>query len=198
VEGDLIFNRRSDSRTKITSTGLKNMTSDPISGAGTPNRVGEMSGAGFAPSSINPENIMFSAMMSRSQELANLMNSYYEGIQTENQQMAHYNDVMSQLDAYEANASALGPNNTVQLDNGMIAELNAMGLSPSSADLNSTSLAQLNDSVKNQVTNLSTQSETDMDQLQELSNNYNTVSQEISSFISSITQTNQQIASNLK
>ncbi len=32
VEGDLIFNRRSDSRTKITSTGLKNMTSDPISG----------------------------------------------------------------------------------------------------------------------------------------------------------------------
>jgi len=37
-----------------------------------------------------------------------------------------------------------------------------------------------------------------MDQLQEVSNNYNTVSQEISSFISSITQTDQQIASNLK
>ena len=61
--------------------------------------------------------------------------------------------------------------------------------------LNSSTIAQLNDSVKNQVTNLSTQSETDMDQLQELSNNYNTVSQEISSFISSITQTDQPIAS---
>jgi hypothetical protein len=174
------------------------MTSDPISGAGTPNRVSEMTGAGFTPSSINPENIMFSAMMSRSQELANLMNSYYEGIQAENQQMAQYNDLMSQLDNAEALASANGPNGTAGLSNGVMDELNAMGLAPSSATLNSTTIAQLNDSVKNQVTNLSTQSETDMDQLQELSNNYNTVSQEISSFISSITQTNQQIASNLK
>ena len=47
---------------------------------------------------------MFSAMMSRSQELANLMNSYYEGIQTENQQMPQHNDLMSQLDAAEAAA----------------------------------------------------------------------------------------------
>ena len=175
------------------------MTSDPISGAGTPNRVSEMSGAGFAPTSINPENIMFSAMMSRSQEMANLMNSYYEGIQTENQQMAKYNDLMSQLDVAEAQASAGGPNNLCNtLSNEVIDELDAMGLAPSSATLNSTSLAQINDAVKNQVTNLSTQSETDMDQLQELSNNYNTVSQEISSFIASITQTNQQISSNLK
>ena len=175
------------------------MTSDPISGAGTPNRVSEMSGAGFAPSSsINPENIMFSAMMSRSQELANLMNSYYEGIQTENQQMAQYNDLMSQLDDAEASASAGGPNGTTELSNEVVSELQAMGLTVSSATMNSTTIAQLNDSVKNQVTNLSTQSETDMDQLQELSNNYNTVSQEISSFIASITQTNQQISSNLK
>jgi predicted nucleic acid-binding Zn-ribbon protein len=180
------------------------MTSDPISGAGTPipsnDPVSNMSGAGFAPSSsINPENIMFSAMMSRSQELANLMNSYYEGIQTENQQMAKYNDLMSELDTAEAQASAGGPNGLCNaLSPEVISELNAMGLAPSSATLNSTTLAQINDSVKNQVTNLSTQSETDMDQLQEVSNNYNTVSQEISSFISSITQTDQQIASNLK
>jgi hypothetical protein len=176
------------------------MTSDPISGAGTPNRVSEMSGAGFTPSSINPENIMFSAMMSRSQELANLMNSYYEGIQTENQQMAQYNDLMSQLDAAEAAAGAGGPNNPTNLSPQEVSELNAMGISVPSGGigLNSSTIAQLNDSVKNQVTNLSTQSETDMDQLQELSNNYNTVSQEISSFISSITQTDQQIASNLK
>jgi hypothetical protein len=176
------------------------MTSDPISGAGgTPNRVSEMSGAGFAPSSsINPENIMFSAMMSRSQELANLMNSYYQGIEKENQQMAQYNDVMSQLDGYEAQASANGPNGMCGLNNEQMAELEAVGLNPPSNSMNSTTLAQLNDQLKNQVTNLSTQSETDMDQLQELSNNYNTVSQEISSFISSITQTNQQIASNLK
>ena len=174
------------------------MTSDPISGAGTPNRVSDMSGAGFAPSSsINPENIMFSAMMSRSQEMANLMNSYYEGIQTENQQMAQYNDLMSVLDNAEAIASANGPNGPVELDNSTIVELNAMGISVPDP-LNSTTVAQLNDAVKNQVTNLSTQSETDMDQLQELSNNYNTVSQEISSFIASITQTNQQISSNLK
>jgi predicted nucleic acid-binding Zn-ribbon protein len=77
-------------------------------------------------------------------------------------------------------------------------ELEAVGLNPPSASMNSTTLAEHNDKLKNQVTNLSTQSETDMDQLQELSNNYNTVSQEISSFISSITQTDQQIASNLK
>ena len=176
------------------------MTSDPISGAGgTPNRVSEMSGAGFAPSSsINPENIMFSAMMSRSQELANLMNSYYQGIEKENQQMAQYNDVMSQLDGYEAQASANGANGTCGLNNEQMNELEAVGLNPPSNSMNSTTLAQLNDQLKNQVTNLSTQSETDMDQLQELSNNYNTVSQEISSFISSITQTDQQIASNLK
>jgi predicted nucleic acid-binding Zn-ribbon protein len=178
------------------------MTSDPISGAGTPiprsDPVSNMSGAGFAPSSINPENIMFSAMMSRSQEMANLMNSYYEGIQTENQQMAQYNDLMSQLDAQEAAAASGGPNNPTELSNEEVAELNAMGISVSSASMNSTQIADINDSVKNQVTNLSTQSETDMDQLQELSNNYNTVSQEISSFISSITQTDQQIASNLK
>ena len=176
------------------------MTSDPISGAGgTPNRVSEMSGAGFAPSSsINPENIMFSAMMSRSQELANLMNSYYEGIQTENQQMAQYNNLMSQLDDAEANAAANGPNGPATLTPQEVNELQAMGISVSSATMNSTQIADLNDSVKNQVTNLSTQSETDMDQLQELSNNYNTVSQEISSFIASITQTNQQISSNLK
>jgi hypothetical protein len=177
------------------------MTSDPISGAGgTPNRVSEMSGAGFAPSSsINPENIMFSAMMSRSQEMANLMNSYYQGIQTENQQMAHYNDLMSQLDECEAQASANGPNGMCNtLSNEFMNELEAVGLNPPSASMNSTTLAELNDKLKNQVTNLSTQSETDMDQLQELSNNYNTVSQEISSFISSITQTDQQIASNLK
>ena len=181
------------------------MTSDPISGAGTPipgtDPVSNMSGAGFAPSSsINPENIMFSAMMSRSQELANMMNSYYEGIQTENQQMAQYNDLMSQLDAAEAAAGATGPNGLANLSQGEVSELNAMGISVPSGGigLNSTTIANLNDSVKNQVTNLSTQSETDMDQLQELSNNYNTVSQEISSFISSITQTDQQIASNLK
>ena len=178
------------------------MTSDPISGAGTPvprsDPVSNMSGAGFAPSSINPENIMFSAMMSRSQEMANLMNSYYEGIQTENQQMAQYNDLMSQLDDDEANAGAGGPNGTTELSNEVVSELQAMGITVSSATMNSTTIAQLNDSVKNQVTNLSTQSETDMDQLQELSNNYNTVSQEISSFIASITQTNQQISSNLK
>ena len=179
------------------------MTSDPISGAGTPvprsDPVSNMSGAGFAPSSsINPENIMFSAMMSRSQEMANLMNSYYEGIQTENQQMAQYNDLMSKLDDDEANAGAGGPNGTTELSNEQMAELEAIGLNPPSATMNSTTLAQLNDQVKNQVTNLSTQSETDMDQLQELSNNYNTVSQEISSFIASITQTNQQISSNLK
>ena len=174
------------------------MTSDPISGAGTPNRVSEMSGAGFAPSSINPENIMFSAMMSRSQEMANLMNSYYDGIQAENQQMSQYNDLMSQLDDAEASASAGGPNGTTELSNEVVSELQATGLTVSSATMNSTTIAHLNDSVKNQVTNLSTQSETDMDQLQELSNNYNTVSQEISSFIASITQTNQQISSNLK
>ena len=93
------------------------MTSDPISGAGTPNRVSEMSGAGFTPSSINQENIMFSAMMSRSQEMANLMNSYYDGIQAENQQMSQYNDLMSQLDDAEASASAGGPNGTTELSN---------------------------------------------------------------------------------
>jgi uncharacterized phage infection (PIP) family protein YhgE len=175
------------------------MTSDPISGAGTPNRVSEMSGAGFAPSSsINPENIMFSAMMSRSQELANLMNSYYEGIQAENQKMAQYNDLMSQLDGTEANAASGGPNNPANFTQEEIAELNAMGISVPGPAANSSEIANLNDAVKNQVTNLSTQSETDMDQLQELSNNYNTVSQEISSFVSSITQTLQQIASNLK
>jgi hypothetical protein len=141
---------------------------------------------------------MFSAMMSRSQELANLMNSYYEGIQSENQQMAKYNDLMSQLDDQEANAGAGGPNGTTTISPQEVQELQAMGINVSSATMNSTQIADLNDSVKNQVTNLSTQSETDMDQLQELSNNYNTVSQEISSFISSITQTDQQIASNLK
>jgi hypothetical protein len=172
------------------------MTSDPSIGGGTriPSNdpVSNMSGAGFAPSSINPETIMFSAMMSRSQEMANLMNSYYEGIQAENQQMAKYNDLMSQLDAQEAT-------NNVTLTPAEINELNAIpGVTVPGGVLNSSQVAELNDSVKNQVTNLSTQSETDMDQLQELSNNYNTVSQEISSFISSITQTNQQISSNLK
>jgi hypothetical protein len=137
-------------------------------------------------------------MMSRSQELANLMNSYYQGIEKENQQMAQYNDVMSQLDGYEAQASAGGANGMCGLNNEQMNELEAVGLNPPSNSMNSTTLAQLNDQLKNQVTNLSTQSETDMDQLQELSNNYNTVSQEISSFISSITQTDQQIASNLK
>lgn len=181
------------------------MTSDPITGPGTPvpgnDPVSNMTGAGFAPSSsINPETIMFSAMMSRSQELANMMNSYYEGIQTENQQMAQYNDLMSQLDDAEAAAGAGGPNGLTNLSSQEVSELNAMGISVPSGgqNLNSTTIANLNDSVKNQVTNLSTQSETDMDQLQELSNNYNTVSQEISSFIASITQTNQQISSNLK
>ncbi len=176
------------------------MTSDPITGGGTPVSGNDpMSGAGFAPSSsINPETIMFSAMMSRSQELANMMNSYYEGIQTENQQMAQYNNLMSQLDADEAKASAGGPNGTTTLSTAEVQELQAMGITVPGGALNSSTIAELNDSVKNQVTNLSTQSETDMDQLQELSNNYNTVSQEISSFISSITQTNQQISSNLK
>ena len=143
----------------------------------------------------NPENIMFFAMIDMASTTGKSISAYYAGVSEQNQKIAQLNKVLTELDNLEEQASAKGPNGTTSTS-GLQTTLAKLGIALGNP-ANSTQIGDAAQSVNNNISSLSTQSSTAMDELQMLSNNYNTDSQQLSAFLQSIAQTQQGTAHNM-